>query len=549
MKTITNVRLDLCDPNYGAWIGAIQNDCNCRAIQASLQNNGRAWFVPKGVSAAITYRKPDGTKGWYDTLADGTAAIKINGNHVTAILAAQMLTTPGKIQAAIVFTDNMLNQLTTFPFVVSVEENPFVGAEESEDYIRIAWLENKLDEYLLLAKESGEFDGKDGQTPSLLEDSVSYQAGESGSTPPEGQWSEAIPEVPRGNYLWTRRVTQWSESAPITDYSVSYMGLDGKGAVSSVNQSFPDSSGNVKLVPGDIGALSVAGGTMEGPLNLNGQRLTGLCAPEDQADAARKVYVDDMTRQASPYNWLDNGDFRSPVNQRGKVSYDSTGYSIDRWKIDNGGVNMTIGNGYVSVTRTASDVRNISQVLGDVGGLLGRNITFVLKCTGSVAVVLGYFANGSMTYADAIRYDDLLIGTLFLPADAQSATFFIQPQDMNENKLYWAAVYEGTYSVDTLPDFQAKGYGAEMSECRRYYQEYRGIYFNVVQGQSGELPFWYGQPMRIVPTVTVQAEAYVNGQWIDDPSVSPTPTATACRVYISANSAIYKIDMTLSADL
>ena len=37
-------------------------------------------------------------------------------------------------------------------------------------------------------------------------------------------------------------------------------------------------------------------------------------------------------------------------------------------------------------------------------------------------------------------------------------------------EVEWAALYEGEYTVETLPEYQPKGYGAELLECQRYYQ-------------------------------------------------------------------------------
>lgn len=37
-------------------------------------------------------------------------------------------------------------------------------------------------------------------------------------------------------------------------------------------------------------------------------------------------------------------------------------------------------------------------------------------------------------------------------------------------KIEWSALYEGSYTADTLPPYVPKGYAAEMMECQRYYQ-------------------------------------------------------------------------------
>lgn len=35
--------------------------------------------------------------------------------------------------------------------------------------------------------------------------------------------------------------------------------------------------------------------------------------------------------------------------------------------------------------------------------------------------------------------------------------------------IKWAALYEGAYTADTLPEYVYKGYAAELAECQRYY--------------------------------------------------------------------------------
>lgn len=56
---------------------------------------------------------------------------------------------------------------------------------------------------------------------------VTYQAGSSGTTPPTGNWSSAIPAVSSGQYLWTRTVITYTDGSSSTAYSVGRMGEDG----------------------------------------------------------------------------------------------------------------------------------------------------------------------------------------------------------------------------------------------------------------------------------------------------------------------------------
>lgn len=421
MKTIVKIKLDLCRHNYAALVQAIQNDSETRLVKALLLSDGKPWKIPPGATAAVAYRKPDQTKGLYDKLADGTPALEISGPTVTLALTQQMLTVPGKIQAGIVFFDENLNQLTTFPFTVAVEADPFSGAQESVDYIRLQWLEDQLDEHLRQAKESGEFDG---QSVLLLEDRVEYQTAPSGQTPPEGDWLSTIPQIPQGRYLWTRRTKLWSGQEPIVDYSVAYQGVD--GGIASVNGVEPDDTGNVTLTPADVGAAE----------------------PEE---------VQNLFCKASPSNLLDNSDFTNPVAQAGiEGKHGNQAYAIDRWILTSGSVSQQDG-----------------------GLQLNGTITQKLEHppTGMVSAFVG-MASGQAS----ISYSG---GTVTITSSG--------------GVIAWAALYAGTYTEQTKPEYHPKGYAHELLECQRYYRRY--------QSESNDMSL----------------NGYVTGASVDVRVVNPNP--------------------------
>lgn len=136
--------------------------------------------------------------------------------------------------------------------------------------------------------------GDKGDAATLVSSQITYQAGTSGTVIPSGSWSTTIPSVPQGQFLWTREITQFNTGNPITRYSVSRFGLDGTGAVSSVCGVSPDANGNVVLDASSVGALSTKGGTMEGSINMNGQKITGLNSPAGNDEPATKKYADDI---------------------------------------------------------------------------------------------------------------------------------------------------------------------------------------------------------------------------------------------------------------
>lgn len=134
--------------------------------------------------------------------------------------------------------------------------------------------------------------GDTGEPATIVSAEITYQASDSGTIIPSGSWNTSVPPVTPGRYLWTRQVLQFNTGAPITSYSVSRFGIDGTGAVSSVAGVAPDVDGNVPLDASSVKALAITGGTMEGAINMNGQKLIGLNKPTTDDEAATKGYAD-----------------------------------------------------------------------------------------------------------------------------------------------------------------------------------------------------------------------------------------------------------------
>lgn len=57
---------------------------------------------------------------------------------------------------------------------------------------------------------------------------ITYQGSTSGTTPPQGTWLPNIPEVPAGNFLWTKTEWTYSDNSKNTVYSVAKMGNNGE---------------------------------------------------------------------------------------------------------------------------------------------------------------------------------------------------------------------------------------------------------------------------------------------------------------------------------
>ena len=77
--------------------------------------------------------------------------------------------------------------------------------------------------------------GNDGTSVTIKSQAVTYQASSSGTVVPNGAWSQGIPAVTKGQYLWTRTVITFSNDVTSTSYSVGYMGTNGQNGSNGSN--------------------------------------------------------------------------------------------------------------------------------------------------------------------------------------------------------------------------------------------------------------------------------------------------------------------------
>lgn len=105
----------------------------------------------------------------------------------------------------------------------------------------------------------------------ISSNAVTYQAHTSGTTAPTGTWSSSVPTVTKGQYLWTRSVTTYTDATTSTEYSVAYQGQDGSGGgtvmgasgsghASGLTPDTPSTAGTTKFLREDATWAVPAGG-------------------------------------------------------------------------------------------------------------------------------------------------------------------------------------------------------------------------------------------------------------------------------------------------
>lgn len=294
--------------------------------------------------------------------------------------------------------------------------------------------------------------GDKGDAAKLTSHSTTYMVSDSGTVVPSGSWVTDVPNVPQGKYLWTRTVLTFNTGSPVTFYSVSRFGLDGSGAVSSVNGKGPDPTGNVRVNAEDI--TTTTGTSVEAALAQKQEQIT--------AGAGIKLTENKISTAAAPRNFLDNSDFTSLVAQAGiSGKHGSVIYVADRWKLTSGTVTYTAGTG--------------------------------LKLNGTITQVLEKAPTGGSWFVG------MASGTATIVLNGNIITI-----TSSGGVIKWAALYEGAYTEANRPGYQPKGYAAELAECRRYYLY--GVFAVTIGSQYGASKSIFSiciDEMRVTPSATI----------------------------------------------
>ena len=163
-----------------------------------------------------------------------------------------------------------------------------------------------------------------------------------------------------------------------------------------------------------------------------------------------------------PRNLLDNSDFTNLVAQASiGGNHGTVAYAADRWILDSGTVSYEAGVGLT------------------LNGTISQKLEF--HSTGQTSAFVGMVSgDASISYAD---------GAVTITSGG--------------GVIKWAALYEGSYTAETLPPYVPKGYAAELAECQRYFRKgAQAVTIGILYG-SGSLFSLSAPRMRIHPTVTL----------------------------------------------
>ena len=253
----------------------------------------------------------------------------------------------------------------------------------------------------------------------------------------------------------------------------------------------------------------------------------------------------------APHNYLDNSDFRNPVNQRGQTTYNSGGYCIDRWYASawNGDLAVTVENGGLRLSGGTAGTANacyIEQRL-DATKLRGKTFTFVIKNIEFIAQFddkINVFCDGNRIKKGTIVSGGIDLVVFTVPENAEQIAISVGGLSSYGGNgiinalLEWAALYEGEYTAETLPDYKPKGYGAELAECQLYYRHFNrdAIGTGYTSSGGGAAVMYFPHTMRIPNPTAVWANVFcrVNGNDYPANNVYPESTDGVTRFIVQA---------------
>lgn len=152
---------------------------------------------------------------------------------------------------------------------------------------------------------------------------VAYQASSSGTTAPTGTWAASPPNVPAGQYLWTRMTITYTDNATTVSYSVARQGSDGgdgkDGADGKMLYGACATAANVAAkVASAAGFKLYQGATVAVKFSASNTVTTAITLNVNST-GAKNVYVNGaLTSAANRFTW-DAGDTVQFV-------YDGAGY-------------------------------------------------------------------------------------------------------------------------------------------------------------------------------------------------------------------------------
>lgn len=270
----------------------------------------------------------------------------------------------------------------------------------------------------------------------------------------------------------------------------------------------------------------------------------------------------DIYNQVGNPNLLDNTNFKNPVAQRGSGSFQlDWKYCIDRW--------VLLGDYNVGTHTLTFDAGNQTSRFGlDAISYMRQGLEKLDSGTYTLSAgVGGNVYSHSFVVGSTVASQAWNMGTFYFTYEKFSGQntqwfgFGVVPGTSSPGSvaLDWIKLEAG----DTATPYVPKGYGAELSECLRYYYQVASVrtFGQQHTGAGTFVNIILPQIMRVTPTVSAPGEWTIRFNGMDKKAtvssvnsltgntLNLTMSTIACGTYIGPLYAFYDGKITFSADL
>lgn len=277
-----------------------------------------------------------------------------------------------------------------------------------------------------------------GEGVTVTSQDVSYATSDQGTTPPESGWQPTIPDVTAGNYLWTEIETTYSDGSEYSTYMVTRFGIDGTGAVSSVNGVSPDATGNVKL---DIGSIA----TIDNTPTINSQNLVtsgGVYSRINAVLSSTQVKIASATISLPAGAWTGAGPYQQTVSIPTAGAKSQINIAAPYTAVA-----AAVAGGYSVVIANASGVFTAYAIGNKPSSNLSLPVTLI-QLDGASGTIYGNPLNG----AAGLTVDSISAGLGYNPGmvnpNLLDNWYFANPVNQRGQAEYNFATVAGGYTVD-----------------------------------------------------------------------------------------------------
>lgn len=229
-------------------------------------------------------------------------------------------------------------------------------------------------------------------------------------------------------------------------------------------------------------------------------------------------------------NLLDNSGFTNLIAQAGVLgAHGKSTYFADRWK--NEGEQLSYDISTRLITFSSAGLSKLLQIVA--ANVAGEDLTLAVKASNVTGAVYLSETGAQSGHADVPIVEGVTVHN-FIGGD--NVSVMLWADQAASLRIDWVALYRGTYTAETTPEYSYRGYAAELAECQRYFYRIRGVSDDsgirqavaVGLSTSNQISYYsirLPQAMRAMPSITSPEALHININGLSNVAASSSWTA------------------------